>query len=70
MGLPAIELSTLPTNHTLRNTPLKQLNPTTKLRHHKETPKPCAHWKIGKATYNELDTFWHQCREFFVEQKT
>lgn len=63
------DLATLPVDHTLRNTPIRDIRPLYRIRGDTLRPKECAHWKIGKASYNELAEFWGRCGEFLVEEK-
>lgn len=62
-----VDLRDLPPDHPKRNTPLKAINPVTRVRGEKTQPKPCGHWKIGGFAYNELAQFWMDCNEFLVE---
>ncbi len=64
------DLASLPREHPLRNAPIREVKPLYRIRGDTLKPKPCAHWKIGRATYNELEEFWGRLGEFLVEDAT
>ena len=61
------DLASLPPDHALRNKPIRELKPLYRFRGDTLKPKDCAHWKIGRHSYNELDEFWGKLGEFLVE---
>ena len=62
-----IDLRDLPHEHSIRNTPLSVVRPGYRLRGESLAPKPCAHWKIGRFCYNDLEPFWGELGEFLVD---
>lgn len=60
------DLASLPKEHPLRNQPIREIKPLYRFRGEKLT-KDCAHWKIGRHSYNELDEFWGKLGEFLVQ---
>ena len=59
-------LHELPTDHQLRNTPLKDLDVRIRCRHTKSTRDPRT-WKIKNATFNHLNDSWQNNFDFVVQ---